>query len=246
METQILWILTALVLFAVLLLIGYKWSTFRRKSPNKMEPIRAKKQQFSTEFAEEVTPLPIWQQKTAPAAPELPNTYNKNRLVLMIKDPQSLYVYWEVTANKQNEFIKNFGNKLWQESGAVLRLYDITGLDNFDGNNVHYYENILVNSTCKDWYVAVKGLNRRYCLDYGRLLPDGRFITLLRSNYIQTPRTSMSNCLDEEWMWLEDVYRAIGKVQYGNSSPVFHKQELPVNLSSAEFLTKDTCSKRRV
>ncbi len=147
---------------------------------------------------------------------------------------------WEITTTKQNEFIKNFGSKIWSDSRAVLRLYDITGLDNFDGSNAHYYKDVFLNNECQDWYIEVSLSNRTYCLDYGRMLPDGRFITLLRSNYTKTPRVNMSELIDEEWMWLEDVYRSIGKIQYGISSPAFYKKDIPVNVSSAEFPTKTT------
>jgi len=70
------------------------------------------------------------------------------------------------------------------------------------------------------------------------MFPDGRFVTLLRSNIVTTPRASLSDRLDEEWMWIEGLYRSIERIKYGTSSPLIIEElsirrgALPLGISS--------------
>ncbi|BAF60408.1 MAG: DUF4912 domain-containing protein [Pelotomaculum sp.] len=217
--------------------------------PARRSRLQVKKKEF------DALPRPLFMQETAeepglhipastarpvfspPPEPQLPRKYGVDRLVLMARDPHWLYAYWEITATKQEEFINSYGPAAWSATHPVLRVYDVTGVD-FDGKNANSYMDIPVGEDTENWYIEVGQPDRSFCVDLGRMFPDGRFVTLLRSNTVTTPRASLSDRLDEEWMWIEGLYRTISRLQYGTSSPLIVEElavragALPLGISS--------------
>ncbi|MDD4766280.1 MAG: DUF4912 domain-containing protein [Desulfotomaculaceae bacterium] len=167
----------------------------------------------------------------------LPHNYGVDRMVILARDPHWLFAYWEITATKQEEFTSTYGTEAWLSTHPVLRIYDVTGVA-FNGNNAHKYTDYHMDENIDNWHIEVGEPDRAFCVDLGRMFPDGRFITLLRSNIVTTPRASLSNRLDEEWMWIEGLYQSIGRVKYGTSSPMIieelalRKDVIPLGVSS--------------
>lgn len=233
--------LTALLIVAAFIFL---WplirnrATANNKSKRTMPPLF--NEEFSAELSIPAVSAPQPQPQPQPPEPELPRYYGIDRMVLMARDPNWLYAYWEITATKQEEFAGNYGPKAWSDTHPVLRVYDITGIE-FNGRNAHGYTDIHVHENADNWYVQVEKPDRTFCVDLGRMFPDGRFVTLLRSNIVTTPRASLSDCLDEEWMWIEGLYHSIGRFQLGVSSPLIVEElalragALPLGISSPGF-----------
>jgi len=171
------------------------------------------------EFSSELTPSGPFPEDQLPKE-ELPHSYGIDRLVLLARDPYWLYAYWEVTATKIAEFTST--HSAWETSWPVLRVYDVTGIA-FNGENANKHIDIGINDQADNWHINTGEPDRAFCVDLGRQFPDGRFITLLRSNTVTTPRASLSDREDEEWMWIEGIYRSI-RHQYGISSPLFAEE----------------------
>ncbi len=195
------------------------------------------------EFAEEITYFPASPPHAKPKPkldiPEISWRYGTDRLVLMVRDPNWLFAYWEITATKQEEFNQQYGPAAWSSSRPVLRVYDITGI-HFTGDNANNYTDITVSDHVDSWHIEVGRPNSTFCVDLGRIFPDGRFVTLLRSNIVQTPSIDISSLVDEEWMWIEDIYRTISRYHIG-SSPMVTEQVaremglIPLGISSPGF-----------
>ncbi|NLJ77209.1 MAG: DUF4912 domain-containing protein [Peptococcaceae bacterium] len=230
----------SLLFFSALILIVagvFLWS-FRRNRAAKI--INPPQPLFTEETAEELgidVPITTKQQPSMTQDIYLPHNYGMDRMVLLARDPHWLFAYWEVTATKQEEFTGIYGKEAWLSTSPVLRIYDVTGID-FNGNNALNYFDYHMEDNVDSWHIEVGEPDRSFCVDLGRMFPDGRFITLLRSNTVTTPRASLSDCLDEEWMWIEGLYQSIGKVRYGASSPLIieelgrRKGVLPLGISS--------------
>ena len=122
---------------------------------------------------------------------EIPEAYNENYLVLMVRDPYCLFAYWELTGEQRNLVAGEFGCG-WGEVPLLLRLYDVTGI-NFDGRNAHKFRDLSVHALANNFYLQEIEANRSYCVDLGVITPDGRFVTLLRSNIIATPRDTLAD-----------------------------------------------------
>lgn len=159
--------------------------------------------------------------KAARAIPqELPGNYDKDMMVLYVRDPWWLHTYWEV-ARKTLENLKNQLKEMFNSARRALRVYDVTRID-FNGKNAHSYFDIEINSDANNWYIGIGCAGRSWCVDYGLKMPSGEFITILRSNIVHTPSDGPSHITDEEWMIPEEMFgRLYGMgFGFGQSSPV--------------------------
>jgi len=235
------WLFLLIIILALAAGI-FLWPLRRRHTVRENEFASLSPSLFEEEFSNELSVLdytPRLPQR--PPEPELPRHYGVDRLVLLARDPHWLFAYWEITATKQDEFARNYGPTAWSSTHPVLRVYDVTGVTDFNGKNALTYTDIHVSEDTDNWYVHVGKPDRSFCIDLGRMFPDGRFVTLLRSNTVTTPRASLSDRLDEEWMWIEGLYRSIGRFQYGVSSPMIIEElalqsgAFPLGISSPGF-----------
>lgn len=195
-----------------LLLAVFLWPYYMSRTLKK-PPVQKTVPEFSEEYSEELTHHD--KSVNINHMPELPQSYGIDRLILLVKDPYWLYAFWEITASKLEEFTTSYGD-LWNNSNSIMRVYDVTGVD-FNGNNAQSFFDIIINDYTDNWHIKVGNANRTYCIDLGRLLPNGNFISILRSNSVTTPRDTLSDNMDEEWMWIEGIYRTV-RHQTGVSS----------------------------
>lgn len=238
MNVLLPWLFLALILVVA---VGiFLWPARRNRPIEKKAFETLPRPLFREESAEELglsVPAPKTQPIHNPPEPQLPRNYGVDRMALMARDPNWLFAYWEITATKQEELTNRFGPAVWSTTHPVLRVYDVTGVD-FNGKNANGYSDIHVGEHVDNWHIQVGEPDRSFCVDLGRMFPDGRFVTLLRSNVVTTPRASLSDRLDEEWMWIEGLYHSIGKFQYGTSSPMIIEElalragVLPLGVSS--------------
>ena len=235
------WILGSAVVLLFLAVFLWRAGERRRvagKAYNETK-IPAPVEELAEEIAGDLMALSVPQPKTKPQIPEIPRYYGVDRLVLMVRDPNWLFAYWEITAARQEEFARQHGPEAWRQSRPVLRVYDVTGVD-FNGSNANKFIDFHISNYDDNWHVEVAQPNSTFCVDLGRILPDGRFITLLRSNMVHTPSMDVSNHVDEEWMWIEGIYRTITRLHPGSSPAVIEdvarrKGLVPLGVSSAEF-----------
>ena len=125
---------------------------------------------------------------------DLPYRYDVDRLALMVRDPWWLYTYWEVRDGTMERYRGELGDD-FSKARRVLRVYDVTNII-FNGSNANRFFDIQVNDYSQNWYIDIGEPGRSWCVDYGLLLPDGRFITILRSNVVQTPLAGPSPVTD--------------------------------------------------
>ncbi len=136
-----------------------------------------------------------------------PTKYNDNYLVLLVRDPHCIFAYWEFSDEQMDLVAKEFSCP-WGEVPLMIRVYDLTGL-NFSGDNAHSYFDIPIHPLANNYYVKEVSANHSYCIDLGVVTPDGRFVTLLRSNVVQTPRDSLA---DGSGVLMADLFdRLMGK-----------------------------------
>lgn len=139
--------------------------------------------------------------RPAPEYAGLPHAYGEDRIVMMVRDPYWAFAYWEIEPARIEREKAWFG---W-DSRLAVRIYDITGV-NFDGTNANGYYDQEVYDRIGDWYFDLGRPTHSFCADIGLLSPEGKFLTLARSNYITMPRDSASDIIDEEWMILEEEF----------------------------------------
>jgi len=151
---------------------------------------------------------------------ELPVGYGVDRMVLLVRDPWWLYTYWELKQGTV-EKLKSELNDEFHKAQRILRVYDVTSII-FNGSNANRFFDIQVHEFANNWYIDAAGPGRSWCVDLGLKLSDGSFVTILRSNVVQTPLDGPSWITDEEWMIPDDMFARLYGMGFGlgKSSPV--------------------------
>ncbi|MFH0877105.1 MAG: DUF4912 domain-containing protein, partial [Candidatus Omnitrophota bacterium] len=161
---------------------------------------------------------------------------NEDTLVLQTRDPWWVHTYWDVSSSTFDRLHRELGHDLGQ-GRWMLRSYDVSFI-HFDGMNAHRFFDTNVNFDARNWYLNLGTPGTSWCADLGLLLPDGRFITVLRSNTISLPPDGPSWITDEEWMIPDDEFRRL----YGMSVGLGPNISSPVGKLWQERLKRDVSS----
>ncbi|MGG6265091.1 DUF4912 domain-containing protein [Leptolyngbya sp. AN03gr2] len=112
--------------------------------------------------------------------PDLPDGYGESRIVLMPRDPQWAYAYWDIPNEHKSE-VRNQGGQT-----LVLRLYDVTDVD-LNRQSPHSLQQFECDEMARDWYVPIPVSDREYLVEIGYLTGDGRWLMLARSLPVRIP-----------------------------------------------------------
>ena len=129
----------------------------------------------------------------------LPEGYGNTEASLLPRDPNWMFIYWEITANSKAAVCKEHGPDIFQKSKQIIRVYDVTGTGSIDPVDQKYFD-IPIMADAKSWYINVQDSGRTYYCEVGLITPDGRFIGLVRTNTISLPVGRVSDVTDEKWM----------------------------------------------
>jgi len=148
-----------------------------------------------------------------PQAPrDLPDEYGDTKLVLLVRDPEWVYAYWEFSEDTRRHFqLPDNG----QKKNLVLRLFKISER-NWPNEPAHYFFDVEVGSGTRSWYVQLPEANENWCAELGLFDEQSNFVTVCRSNVITTPRNSISDHVDSEWMTVEESFEKITRLSSEN------------------------------
>ena len=150
---------------------------------------------------------------------DLPEKYDKDIIVLQVRDPWWLHTYWEARDATYRKLKSELGGA-FDSAKKALRVYDVSYI-NFNGTNAHRFFDIELTREANSWYIDTGGPGRSWCVDFGLKLSDGRFITIARSNIVNTPPEGPSWITDEEWMVQDELFARLYASAVGlGSSPV--------------------------
>ncbi|MBO9540391.1 DUF4912 domain-containing protein [bacterium] len=125
---------------------------------------------------------------------DLPGEYERDRAVLMVRDPFWVHAYWDLDAESVARAKLEGGAQL------TLRVHDVTDLI-FNGTNSHYHFDVAMPFDFQRvWYFNVPNDGRTYLAEVGYLRPDGRFIPLARSNAGTTPQAKISSIISDRFV----------------------------------------------
>ena len=197
---------------------------YKEQSVVKKSPVEIKKEILSTdELAIEKAKFsyPEVGRLPRPMPQDLPYQYDRDRIVLQVRDPWWIHAYWEVSNATLERLRNELKDEFYNRAKRVLRVYDVSHIV-FNGQNAHRFFDIQINEYTNNWYIDTGGAGRSWCVDLGLLLAGGRFITVVRSNTVYTPLEGPSWITDEEWMIPEDMFARLYGMGFGlgRSSPV--------------------------
>ena len=203
-------------------LVSKRNKVLRKSKRRKADTISPRESVIAGEMAVEKSnyfPSKIWRVPYG-MPQELPTQYGRDMLTVLVRDPRWIFCYWEVIGGTVENFKKQLGDE-FEKAKFVLRAYDVSGV-NFTGSNANRFFDVSVNRYANNWYIETGAPGSSWCVDLGFLLPDGRFITILRSNIVQMPPEGASEITDEEWMIPDWMFARLYGMGFGlgRSSPV--------------------------
>lgn len=125
----------------------------------------------------------------------LPDGYGATEAILLPRDPNWMFLYWEITGNSRKEACRVHGADIFQKGRQVIRVHKAAA-NAGDGG----YFDIPVMHDAKNWYVNVQESGGAYYCEVGLALPDGAFISLVKTNIVHLPAGQVSGVTDEKWM----------------------------------------------
>ncbi|MBH8573574.1 DUF4912 domain-containing protein [Nostocaceae cyanobacterium CENA369] len=126
---------------------------------------------------------------------DLPLGYGESRIVLLPRDPQWAYTYWDVPNEHKEELRRQGGQQL------ALRIYDVTDIS-LDLQSPHSIQEYPADELAREWYIPVPVSDRDYVIDIGYRAVDGRWLVLARSARVHIPPVYPSD-------WIEDVFVSV-------------------------------------
>lgn len=131
-------------------------------------------------------------------AGELPWSYGENRVTALVRSPDSVYVYWEITDDGIADARRRLGNGA-EHAWCDLRVYDTTGRI-FDGSNANAYFDIRVDRHDREWFLQLNRPGTTIYVEIGMMSPEGFFQAITRSSAAEFPRKSPSPSGVVEWL----------------------------------------------
>jgi len=126
------------------------------------------------------------------ALADLPAGYGESRIVLLPRDPQWAYTYWDIPNDHKEELRRQGGQTL------ALRIYDVTDID-LDYQSPHSLQEYPADELAREWYLPIPVSDRDYVIDVGYRTADGGWLVLARSARVHIPPVYPSD-------WIEDVF----------------------------------------
>jgi hypothetical protein len=132
---------------------------------------------------------------------DLPEGYGDSRIVLMPRDPQWAYTYWDIPNEHKQELRRQGGQQL------ALRVYDVTDIS-LEHQSPHSVQEYPCDEMAREWYLPVPVSDRDYTIEVGYRCADGRWLMLSRSAPVRVPPVYPSDWIEDQFItlsWEEEV-----------------------------------------
>lgn len=136
---------------------------------------------------------------------ELPHEYGDTKIVVMVRDPEWVFAYWEVNDETRAGFKLN---RHGHDRRVIVRFYKITGRD-WPAEPAHYTFDVDVGPYSSSWYVRMPEADSEWVAELATFDDEGNYVAIVRSNPIRMPRDSVSEETDAQWMIVEETFRQL-------------------------------------
>lgn len=121
----------------------------------------------------------------------------KDRVILFVRDPYWLQVYWEITKTAV-ERAKVALAEHWHSAQPILRLLE-TSDEGTTGSTEQPVRDIPIHGGVNNWYIDVLNPPASYRVILGYKTSAGRFHMMSQSNRVRTPVPGSSDHIDHNW-----------------------------------------------
>jgi hypothetical protein len=123
--------------------------------------------------------------------------HQKDRIVVVVRDPFWLHVFWELTQQSVQRAEAALGQD-WHGARPILRVCDVSAQDT-TSTAERIVRDVEIHGGCNNWYIEADQPPRSYRVDIGYLSKRGQFYALARSNVVTPPKAGVSDAVDENW-----------------------------------------------
>ena len=115
---------------------------------------------------------------------DLPYRYNQTIVKVLAQTPTTLFVYWDISDDDRNNYIKTYGDNFFETTKPVLIVYNDTLGYNFE---------VEINDFANSWYLHVADSKCDYRIELGRRPINNNdnyntdYIFVSKSNEIESP-----------------------------------------------------------
>ncbi len=166
------------------------------KSPPRREPVtnprilqKIRDQHRRNEQSKDLSAQSDRRRSTKPA--------QKDRVVLMVRDPYWLHIYWEITSATIRRAQVALGDR-WHDAQPTLRILAV-GEDGTDCAVDVVYRDVAIHGGVNNWYVDIADPPGSFRALLGYLLGDGWFHVIAKSNSVTTPQPNSGEAFDNHW-----------------------------------------------
>lgn len=90
---------------------------------------------------------------------DLPYLYNQTLVKVLAQTPNKLFVYWDISDEDKNNFVKSYGEKFFSSTYPVLIVHNKT---------LNYSFEIKINDFANSWYLDINDEDCEYIIELGR------------------------------------------------------------------------------
>ena len=114
---------------------------------------------------------------------DLPYRYNKTIVKILAQTPKTLFVYWDISDEDKNIYVKKYGENFFNDTKPVLIIHNTT---------MNYTFEIEINDFANCWYFNINDEKCDYLVELGRrpkvnnLIPNN-YLHITSSNKIESP-----------------------------------------------------------
>ena len=127
---------------------------------------------------------------------DFPEGYGESRIVLMPRDPQWAYAYWDIPNAHKSELRSQGGQQL------AVRIYDVSDI-NIEHQVPHSVQEYPCDEMAREWYLPIPVSDRDYVVEIGYRTYDGRWLLMARSAEVRIPPTYPSDWIDDHFVTVE-------------------------------------------
>lgn len=113
--------------------------------------------------------------------PDLPANYGEDAVTAIVRNPRSLYVYWERGGEAEQRLMAMLGEGAYRATIPCLRVFDVTTQNSFT---------IDLGPHDDHWFINDLEPGHRYVVSHERRTEDGRYYLLSLSSPASTPAES--------------------------------------------------------
>ncbi len=94
---------------------------------------------------------------------DLPYRYNETVVKILAQTPKRMFVYWDISDNDREKYVKTFGEDFFYKTYPVLLLYN---------EDKKYVKEIPIDDFANSWYIDIQDPKTKYTIQLGRKFRD--------------------------------------------------------------------------